>query len=101
MTRLTRRAAWLWLLVLIIPGVQAQEVLQLEGTEITGNKELPQVLYIVPWKTVEPFEIEAPPIDSILDRKLEPIDRAAFKRNINYHQAIHSKATPATPAASQ
>ncbi len=70
----------------------AQERLQMEGTEITGNKELPRVLYIVPWKSVERFEISSPPIISIMDQKLTPIERAAFKRQIHYHDAIFSKA---------
>ena len=64
----------------------------MEGTEITGNKELPRVLYIVPWKSVERFDIESPPIVSIMDQKLIPIDRASFKRKIHYHGAIFSKA---------
>lgn len=64
----------------------------MEGTEITGNKELPRVLYIVPWKSVERFEIESPPITSIMDEKLTPIERASFKRTIHYHDAIFSKA---------
>lgn len=64
----------------------------MEGTEITGNKELPKVLYIVPWKSVERFEIQSPPIESIMDQKLTPIDRASFKRAIHYHDAIFSKA---------
>ena len=65
----------------------------MEGTEITGNKELPKVLYIVPWKTIERFDIESPPVDSIMEQKLEPIDRASFKRSIHYHDAISSKVT--------
>ena len=72
--------------------VSAQERLQMEGTEITGNKELPRVLYIVPWKSAERFEISSPPITSIMDQKLTPIERAAFKRRIHYHDAIFSKA---------
>ncbi|MDH3218178.1 MAG: hypothetical protein OEO19_01495 [Gammaproteobacteria bacterium] len=72
--------------------VNAQDRLQMEGTEITGNKELPRVLYIVPWKSVERFELTSPPIVSILDQKLTPIDRASFKRTIHYHDAIFSKA---------
>ena len=75
-----------------IANVNAQERLQMEGTEITGNKELPKVLYIVPWKSVERFDIKSPPIDSIMDQKLGPIDRASFKRKIHYHDAIFSKA---------
>lgn len=96
MKRLMMRTVWL--LGLLTGSAVAQDILQLEGTEITGNKELPQVLYIVPWKTIEPFEIEAPPIESVLDQKLVPIDRAAFRRNIYYHQAIYSKAAPVVPA---
>ncbi len=84
-------------LILIVAAVgsaelRAQQNLQMEGTEITGNRELPMVLYIVPWKSVQRFEIETPPITSIMDQKLAPLDRAAFKRTINYHDAIYSKA---------
>ena len=75
-----------------IANVNAQERLQMEGTEITGNKELPRVLYIVPWKSVERFDIKSPPITSILDQELTRIDRASFKRQIHYHDAIFSKA---------
>ena len=79
------------------PDLAAQDTLQLEGTEITGNKELPMVLYILPWKSVERFDIESPPIVSVMDQKLVPLDRATFKRIINYHQAIYSRAEPVLP----
>jgi hypothetical protein len=79
-------------------NLAAQDSLQLEGTAITGNKELPMELYILPWKSAERFEIETPPINSIMDQKLGPLDRASFKRTIHYHQAIYSKAEPVIPA---
>ena len=72
--------------------VNAQEKLEMKGTEITGNKELPRVLYIVPWKSAERFEISTPPIISIMDQKLGPIERASFKRTVHYHDAIFAKA---------
>jgi len=75
-----------------IANVSAQEKLQMEGTEITGNKELPRVLYIVPWKSVQRFDIKSPPITSIMDQKLTILERASFKRQIHYHDAIFSKA---------
>lgn len=78
-------------------AAQAQQSLQLEGTEITGNKELPMVLYIVPWKSIERFDIQSPPITSVMDAPLTTIDRASFKRTINYHQAIYDN-TPGTTA---
>ena len=78
---------------------QAQQSLQLEGTEITGNKELPMVLYIVPWKSPERFDIQSPPITSVMDAPLTTIDRPSFKRTINYHQAIYQKPAPGAPAS--
>lgn len=78
-------------------ATHAQERLDMEGTEIIGNKELPRVLYIVPWKPVERFEIQSPPIDSIMQRKLTPIERAAFRRQIHYHDAIFAKAPSTQP----
>lgn len=75
-------------------GANAQERLEMEGTEITGNKESPNVLYIVPWKSVERFDVKSPPIVSIMDQELAPIERASFKRTIHYHDAIFSKPKP-------
>jgi len=80
-------------------GAAAQDSLELEGTEITGNKELPMVLYIVPWKTAERFDIQSPPIVSVMDQPLKPIERTSFKRSINYHQAIFSTPGPSGPAS--
>ena len=79
------------------PALLAQQSLQLEGTEIIGNKELPMMLYILPWKSVERFDMKSPPITSIMDQKLSPLDRASFRRTIHYHQAIYSKAEPVIP----
>ena len=74
-------------LLVVLPG-QAQERLDLEGTEIIGNQELPKILYIVPWKAANRIEISTPVVGSIIDETLKPIDPAAFRRKINYHKAI-------------
>jgi hypothetical protein len=90
-------ATTLLLTIAASPALVAQQSLQLEGTEITGNKELPMVLYILPWKSVERFDMKSPPITSIMDQKMPPLDRASFQRTIHYHQAIYSKAEPVIP----
>ena len=82
--------------ILLSTGAIAQQRLEMEGTSIIGNKELPNVLYIVPWKSTETVSFPSPPIESILDQKLKPLDRNAFRRKIRYHQAIFS-----TPASMQ
>lgn len=68
----------------------AEDRISLEGISIIGNKELPKMLYIVPWKKSELPELNAPPIESLIDEALAPIDRDNFKRKIRYYQ-IYSK----------
>ncbi len=72
--------------------VAQDQKLEMEGTAIIGNKELPKVLYIVPWKPAEKTEITTPPINSILDQALKPIDRKTFRRQVRYHQVLFPSA---------
>ncbi|MCP3687176.1 MAG: hypothetical protein GY784_02075 [Gammaproteobacteria bacterium] len=75
-------------------SLASQEILEMEGTSIIGNKELPNVLYIVPWKPAPKIDIPTPAIVSILDQPLKTIERNAFRRQVKYHQALFP-----TPAA--
>ena len=36
-----------------ISSATAEDAVELQTTFIKGNKELPQILYIVPWKSIE------------------------------------------------
>ncbi len=51
--RLASGAALILLATLCPLGAVAQDTIELETTTIKGNKELPKILYIVPWKEVE------------------------------------------------
>lgn len=73
---------------IVLTSASAQQRLELDGTTIIGNKELPKVLYIVPWKTTEKVDFPSPPIVSIMDQALTPIERSTFRRQVRYHQAI-------------
>ncbi len=64
----------------------AEDRIELESISIIGNKELPKMLYIVPWKTSELPDMNAPPIESLIDEALAPVDRDRFKRKIRYYQ---------------
>ena len=72
----------------ILPGVQAEERLEMEGTAIIGNQELPKVLYIVPWKSSELPDLSEPPLQSLIDDALAPVDREEFRREVLYHDAL-------------
>lgn len=73
--------------LLATPGV-AEVTLKLEETEITGARELPKVLYIVPWRKTEP-DARPLPMKSFVDEILTPIDMDVFKRQVRYHEFTH------------
>ena len=71
----------------------AADRIELESISIIGNKELPKMLYIVPWKTSELPEMNVPPIESLIDDALAPVDRDSFRRKIRYYQIYSEKKT--------
>jgi len=72
-------------------SVNAETTLELEETEITGARELPKVLYIVPWKKTQP-DSSPLPMRSLVNEALSPIDVDVFKRQVRYHEMIESSA---------
>jgi hypothetical protein len=62
----------------------------LEATQITGNRELPRVLYIVPWKRSDLGDLAGRPVNSLLDEVLAPVDRDVFRRETRYFEALQS-----------
>ena len=77
-------------LCLPVTGISAADRLDLEGTTITGNQELPKALHIVPWKSADAGELAARPMNSLVDEILAPIDRDVFLRELEYYEAVHS-----------
>jgi len=75
----------------------AQDRADIDRTQIIGNRELPKVLYIVPWKKPLQGELSGRPLGSVLDEALAPVDRDVFRRQVRYDGM--TQARPATPAA--
>ena len=75
---------------------QVTDRVELEQTTITGNRELPNVMVIVPWKESGPDEFGKAGT-SLLDEALEPLDREEFRRELQYDQALRRK-SPSAPA---
>jgi hypothetical protein len=75
----------------------AKDRLDLEASQITGNRELPKVLYIVPWRSAELGDLVGRPVNSLLDEVLEPVDRDVFRRQNRYFEALQpNEAAPAS-----
>ncbi len=87
----------LW--VLLASPAWAADRADLEGTQIFGSRELPKVLYIVPWKQPLPTELVGRPAASLLDEVLAPVDREVFQREVRYHALTQGMPRPTTGAA--
>ena len=71
------------------PGRRAQnDRLDLDTTIVTGNRELPKVLYIVPWKKADLGDLPAQPFNTLLDEVLTPVDRDVFRREVTYYGVV-------------
>lgn len=79
----------------------AQDRADIERTQIIGNRELPKVLYIVPWKKPLPGTLSGRPVQSVLDEALAPVDREVHRRQVDYNTQVQARATAsaAAPAA--
>lgn len=82
------------LFILVFLGLNiplmAEERLDMEGTRIRGNQELPKVLYIVPWKQSEIPDLSQPPLASLIDEALAPVERDVFQRKIRYYDSLNA-----------
>ncbi len=70
-------------------GGQVMDRMELGRTEITGNQELPKVLYIVPWQKADPGDLLGRPVNTLLDEVLAPLDREEFVREVDYYGDLY------------
>jgi len=67
----------------------SMDEMDLGRTEITGNQELPKVLYIVPWQKSDPGELMGRPVNTLLDEVLAPLNRDEFVRQVDYYGELY------------
>lgn len=80
-------------------GASAADHVDLDTTIVTGNQELPKVMYIVPWKKSDIGDIAGRPMNSLLDEVLAPVDRDVFRREVRYYDAVKAGAAPGSGAS--
>jgi hypothetical protein len=74
------------------PG--SSDRVELGTTEISGNRELPKLMYIVPWQRAEVGKVTGRPPNSLVDEALTPIDRTVFGRQNDYFAALQAASAP-------
>ena len=65
--------------------------LELGAATVTGDREQPKVLYIVPWKKSDIGDLSGKPLNSLLDEALMPVDRDEFRREVAYYGAMQAE----------
>ena len=63
----------------------AEEVKELSGISIIGNKEAPKSLYIVPWKNSQ-VGVETSLTSGLLDESSKLIDKEVFMRELEFYE---------------
>ncbi len=86
------------LLVALGSAASAQDRAAIDRTQIIGNRELPKVLYIVPWKKPLPGELSSRPPVSVIDEVLAPLDRDEFRRQLSFNAQL-AKSIPTSTAS--
>ena len=76
-------------------GSSVMDSMELSRTEVTGNQELPKVLYIVPWQKADPGDLTGRPVNSLLDEVLAPVDRDEFIRQVEYYNDLYGNSEEA------
>jgi hypothetical protein len=87
------RPSWLLALALLsfTTIVWAEDRLELDATSIQGSRELPKVLYIVPWKSARLGSLSGGAGSGSFDTALEALDRDVFRRQVEYYGLLHGQ----------
>ncbi len=75
------------------PAPAKADRLDLGTATVTGDREQPKVMYIVPWKRSDIGDLAGKPMNSLVDEILSPVDRDVFKREVVYYRAVQADAS--------
>jgi len=96
-----RRYAVLFVMLLALPaGAEEQAKIELDTATVTGSRELPRVMAIVPWKKAPAGELPGRPAHSLLDEALAPADRLVMRRQADQWAALEAARQNEVPAPS-
>lgn len=92
---------FLLLYAISLTYARAQDRVELPGTSIIGNRELPKVLYIVPWKRPNADNLMGNPVGRLVHEALGAVDREVFLRQIEYQEIINKNNAPEEPVSTK
>lgn len=87
-------------LLLISPVLLAQDALVTLHSTVTGAREQPKVMYIVPWQQPGDPEFEHGMRGSIAAELFVPLDRDEFVRGLEYQALLNAQSEAEASAGS-
>lgn len=70
-------------------------VIVIEGARIRGNQELPNVLYVVPWKPLDQKSLYESSAGALVNpNRMEPLYREEFVRIVQYYDQFQLQNQP-------
>jgi hypothetical protein len=76
----------------LVSSAFAEDRIELDGTSIKGSRELPKVLYIVPWKSARLGTLSVSAGSKSFDTEMEALDRDVFRRQVQYYGMLYGQA---------
>ncbi|WP_444994257.1 hypothetical protein [Aliikangiella sp. IMCC44359] len=70
------------------------------GMNVTGTKDLPNVLYIIPWKGNK-TQVAPPEITRLVDEIYSPVDPEVFTKQVKFYYQLTTKSIEPTANAGQ
>ncbi len=81
----------LFVTVGVIQCASAEDRIKLDGTSIKGSRELPKVLYIVPWKSARLGALSVSAGSRSFNTEMEALDRDVFRRQVQYYGMLYGE----------
>lgn len=76
--------------LLVLSVANAADKDEMDGLIILGNKEQPNILYVISWKSPELPPVADIPLASLINLALEPLDRRSVLREEQYYNATRN-----------
>jgi len=92
---MTRISPMVLLAALLAGPAHAAERLELDRTTILGNRELPKVTFVIPWRDIE-VAVPDWPLERVVDEPLLPIDREVFQLQMQQTEELYKRASSVT-----
>lgn len=87
MTRVFRIAVAM--IIFISVEIMAADQLELDATAIQSTRELPKILYIVPWKSARLDSLSNGVGGNSFDTEWEVLDQDVFRRQVEYYETLY------------